>query len=150
MSSKRLTPVEKEQLLGLMRDNVPTKEIAEAVGVSTAMISYYADRTGIPRPGRRGPDVPAETGHKTPADSVARLFTPPPSWQADALCAQTDPEIFFPEKGGSTAEAEKVCARCPVAAECLDYALDNDERFGVWGGATLPRRRRLAKSLIAS
>ena len=46
-----------------------------------------------------------------------------------ALCAETDPEAFFPEKGGSTREAKKVCMACEVRVECLDYALENDERF---------------------
>lgn len=65
------------------------------------------------------------------------------SWHADALCAQTDPEIFFPEKGGSTKEAYSVCADCLVRAECLDYALAVGERFGVWGGLSERKRRRL-------
>jgi WhiB family redox-sensing transcriptional regulator len=56
------------------------------------------------------------------------------SWQERALCAQTDPEAFFPEKGGSTREAKKVCLACDVRGECLEYALANDERFGIWGG----------------
>ena len=56
------------------------------------------------------------------------------SWQERALCAQTDPEAFFPEKGGSTREAKKVCLSCEVRGECLEYALANDERFGIWGG----------------
>lgn len=55
-------------------------------------------------------------------------------WQERALCAQTDPESFFPEKGGSTREAKKVCLACEVRSECLEYALANDERFGIWGG----------------
>ena len=50
------------------------------------------------------------------------------------MCAQTDPEAFFPEKGGSTREAKKVCLSCDVRAECLEYALGHDERFGIWGG----------------
>ena len=45
------------------------------------------------------------------------------SWQERALCAQTDPEAFFPEKGGSTREAKKVCLSCDVRSECLEYAL---------------------------
>lgn len=49
-------------------------------------------------------------------------------WQENALCAQTDPEAFFPEKGGSTREAKKVCLSCEVRQECLEYALTNDER----------------------
>jgi WhiB family redox-sensing transcriptional regulator len=67
----------------------------------------------------------------------------PLEWQQRALCAQTDPEAFFPEKGGSTREAKKVCASCDVRAECLDYALANDERFGIWGGYSERERRRL-------
>lgn len=63
-------------------------------------------------------------------------------WQERALCAQTDPESFFPEKGGSTREAKKVCLACEVRSECLEYALANDERFGIWGG--LSERERHA------
>ncbi len=67
------------------------------------------------------------------------------SWQERSLCAQTDPEVFFPEKGGSTREAKKVCVGCEVRAECLEYALANDERFGIWGGLSERERRRLKK-----
>ncbi|XNZ00534.1 WhiB family transcriptional regulator [Micrococcus luteus] len=67
------------------------------------------------------------------------------AWQVDALCAQTDPEAFFPEKGGSTRDAKKVCGSCPVRQECLDYAMANDERFGIWGGLSERERRRLRK-----
>ncbi|MER8188241.1 WhiB family transcriptional regulator [Kitasatospora sp. NPDC094015] len=69
-------------------------------------------------------------------------------WQERALCAQTDPESFFPEKGGSTREAKKVCLACEVRAECLEYALANDERFGIWGGLSERERRRLKKSAV--
>jgi len=67
------------------------------------------------------------------------------AWQADSLCAQTDPEAFFPEKGGSTREAKKICGQCEVSAECLEYALQNDERFGIWGGLSERERRRLRR-----
>lgn len=67
------------------------------------------------------------------------------AWQADALCAQTDPEAFFPEKGGSTREAKKVCDGCEVRAQCLEYALENDERFGIWGGLSERERRKLRR-----
>lgn len=69
----------------------------------------------------------------------------PLSWQEYALCAQTDPEAFFPEKGGSTREAKNVCAACEVRAECLEYALANDERFGIWGGLSERERRKLKR-----
>lgn len=67
------------------------------------------------------------------------------SWQGDALCAQTDPEAFFPEKGGSTRDAKKICSSCEVRSECLEYALQNDERFGIWGGLSERERRKLRR-----
>lgn len=69
-------------------------------------------------------------------------------WQDRALCAQTDPEAFFPEKGGSTREAKRICLGCEVRDECLEYALANDERFGIWGGLSERERRRLKKGII--
>ncbi|MFR9806340.1 WhiB family transcriptional regulator [Pseudonocardia sp. RS010] len=68
-------------------------------------------------------------------------------WQERALCAQTDPEAFFPEKGGSTREAKRICAGCEVRAECLEYALAQDERFGIWGGLSERERRRLRRAV---
>jgi hypothetical protein len=66
-------------------------------------------------------------------------------WRVDARCAQTDPEIFYPDKGGNTNDAKRVCAGCPVRANCLEYALDRDERYGVWGGLSRKERERLLK-----
>lgn len=68
-----------------------------------------------------------------------------PEWHGRALCAQTDPEAFFPEKGGSTRDAKKICTGCEVRAECLSYALEHDERFGIWGGLSERERRRLKR-----
>lgn len=68
----------------------------------------------------------------------------PGKWADQALCAQTDPDAFFPEKGASARVAKQVCAACPVAAECLDHALATRERFGIWGGVTERNRRTLA------
>mgnify|MGYP000432125939 FL=1 len=79
------------------------------------------------------------------AYSNADEDTNPMAWQADAVCAQTDPEAFFPEKGGSTRDAKRICSGCDVKAQCLDYALANDERFGIWGGLSERERRKLKK-----
>ena len=81
---------------------------------------------------------------------LAQVFVSPdeidePGWQDQALCAQTDPEAFFPDKGGSTREAKRVCRSCEVRAECLEYALEHDERFGIWGGMSERERRRLKR-----
>jgi WhiB family redox-sensing transcriptional regulator len=79
----------------------------------------------------------------SPEEAVNEL-----QWQERALCAQTDPEAFFPEKGGSTREAKRVCLSCEVRVECLDYALANDERFGIWGGLSERERRRVKKRAV--
>lgn len=64
-------------------------------------------------------------------------------WRLDALCPQVDSEIFFPDKGGSTHQAKLICRQCPVKDECLAYALENGERFGIWGGLTTKERNKL-------
>lgn len=69
-------------------------------------------------------------------------------WQERALCAQTDPEAFFPEKGGSTREAKRICMGCEVRDDCLEYALAHDERFGIWGGLSERERRRLKRGIV--
>lgn len=68
-------------------------------------------------------------------------------WTRDALCPQTDPDAFYPDKGNSSAEAKQVCVMCPVRRECLEFALDHDERYGVWGGLSRPQRRRLKNQI---
>jgi WhiB family redox-sensing transcriptional regulator len=64
----------------------------------------------------------------------------PLAWQDDALCAQIGTDAWFPEKGDDPRPAQRVCHRCPVEALCLQYALDNDIRYGLWGG--VPARKR--------
>ena len=66
-------------------------------------------------------------------------------WQERALCAQTDPDVFFPEAGGSTGEAVQVCRRCPVQPDCLTWALRHNEDYGVWGGLPEDERRSLKR-----
>lgn len=71
------------------------------------------------------------------------------AWQEQALCAQADPEAWFPEKGGTARPAKAICVNCEVREECLQYALDNDERFGVWGGVSERDRRKMSHELAA-
>lgn len=68
---------------------------------------------------------------------------PPPAFLDNALCAQVDNELFYPEKGGSTRLAKAVCARCEVRLQCLLWALDHDDRYGIWGGYSERERRRI-------
>ena len=67
----------------------------------------------------------------------------PPEWVKEALCAEVDPVIFFPEVGENPSAAKKVCMACNVRLQCLNYSLKNDERFGIWGGLTEFDRRKL-------
>lgn len=97
--------------------------------------------------------LPSDVGTTPQLAPVVDIFAGedddgPLSWQERALCAQTDPEAFFPEKGGSTREAKKVCGSCEVRSECLDYALENDERFGIWGGLSERERRKLKRRAV--
>jgi WhiB family transcriptional regulator, redox-sensing transcriptional regulator len=72
------------------------------------------------------------------------------NWRKQAVCAEADPEAFFPEKGGSTHAAKKICQRCDVRDACLEFALKHDERFGIWGGLSERERRRLKLERSAS
>jgi WhiB family redox-sensing transcriptional regulator len=117
---------------------------------ATAFLAAHEALTGEPEPAEDLAEVPAGAGW----DQAVWIGLPgledegELGWQADALCAQTDPEAFFPEKGGSTRDAKKVCGACTVRAQCLEYALANDERFGIWGGLSERERRRLRKRAL--
>lgn len=107
-------------------------------------MSADADRTGSGHmpiyPGLR---VIAGTG-----GGGINFTIPDEPWMSEALCAQADPEAWFPEKGGSGAvEAKRICAACPVKNECLTYALDNDEHYGIYGGFSQRERRRIKQGL---
>jgi WhiB family redox-sensing transcriptional regulator len=102
-------------------------------------MSQNDDRSGVADDWFIDPVLRSFLGGDLSADSN------PLAWQRDALCSQTDPEAFFPEKGGSTRDAKRICSGCDVRQQCLDYALKNDERFGIWGGLSERERRKLKK-----
>jgi hypothetical protein len=64
-------------------------------------------------------------------------------WVEQAICSSTDAEVFFPERGMSPRDAKRVCYGCPVRQECLQYALETNQMYGVWGGLTEHERRNL-------
>lgn len=109
----------------------------DMLDMATARVGDRAPERPHPEPDWDGLDL---FGLDEPAGVLA--------WQERALCAQTDPESFFPEKGGSTREAKRVCTSCEVRIECLDYALANDERFGIWGGLSERERRRVRREAV--
>lgn len=69
----------------------------------------------------------------------------PQPWMAAAECNGLDTEAFFPARGENVRTAKDVCAQCCVRLECLAYAIDNNERYGVWGGRSERERRRMRR-----
>lgn len=68
------------------------------------------------------------------------------AWMRDSLCAQAGPgfadEFLFPEEGHYLPRAIAICRACPVRRECLQWAIDTNQKFGVWGGLTPNQRRK--------
>lgn len=81
------------------------------------------------------------------ANDLARAAFPydPAAWMEDGSCVRVDSELFFPGLGASTRDAKTVCAGCPVIAECLNYAIRHNERFGVWGGMSTNERDEIQR-----
>jgi len=80
--------------------------------------------------------------HLRQQDDYDRWY--PPDWTEQALCAQADPAEWYPEKGGSSLRAKRICRRCPVREPCLGDALDRNDAHGVWGGLSPEERDRIA------
>ena len=72
------------------------------------------------------------------------------NWRLSAVCKPTDVDLFFPSASGDNfyGEAKRICATCPVQAECLDYAIRNDIDEGMWGGRTVNERRAIVAGAI--
>jgi WhiB family redox-sensing transcriptional regulator len=74
------------------------------------------------------------------------VFGQADEWREQANCTGVDPDLFFPERGQSTGPAKAVCAGCVVREDCLEYALANSEKFGVWGGMAERERRKVRRA----
>jgi WhiB family redox-sensing transcriptional regulator len=71
---------------------------------------------------------------------------PPAEWMTGAACLQYDADTWFPEGRGSPVRTPKqICKGCDVIAQCLAYALANNEHFGIWGGKSERERRSLRR-----
>jgi WhiB family redox-sensing transcriptional regulator len=105
--------------------------------------------SGRPEASERGVD-PALIERFSPDGTILPMHidtitSPDLDWQQEALCAQTGADFFFPEPGSSVREAKRICGMCPIRDACLEYALDNDERFGVWGGLSEKERLEIRR-----
>ena len=86
--------------------------------------------------------------------SVIALANAEYGWRSEALCRDTDPELFFPIGTTGAAllqieQARSVCHQCPVQAECLDFALTTNQDSGIWGGTSEEERRGLRREFVA-
>lgn len=88
---------------------------------------------------------PVEAAYAVLADYFAGR-----DWIADAACGSTDGDAWFPEKGGSTHYARKICGQCPVRAQCRADALDRGEPFGIWGDLSVAEREGVARRAVAA
>lgn len=66
-------------------------------------------------------------------------------WKLDGICSTVDPDLWFPEGPSGGFAAKKLCRTCPVITECLEYALENGEMFGIWGGMSTNERLKLRR-----
>lgn len=98
------------------------------------------------------PSIPGRSllNRNTSVTDILASLPTPPAWHIDTPCSQADPECFFPEKGESTANAKRICAGCDVREQCLEWALENRERFGVFGGLSERERRPLLEQRDAA
>lgn len=69
-----------------------------------------------------------------------------PPWMDYANCLGVDPDLFFPERGASSEPAKAVCRGCVCRNPCLEYALRNGEKFGIWGGTSERERRNIRRA----
>jgi WhiB family redox-sensing transcriptional regulator len=112
----------------------PLRIVNDDISVVTSVLCDFARSRVDDREGDRSMDM------------VSLMYGPQErSWQTKANCMGVDPDLFFPERGASTREAKEVCRGCVVREDCLEYALANGEKFGIWGGLSERERRRLRR-----
>jgi WhiB family redox-sensing transcriptional regulator len=73
------------------------------------------------------------------------FFPQPEPWMLDAACARVDNELFYPDRGQPTKDAKLICRGCPSRDACLEYALQHNERWGVWGATSERERAKMRR-----
>lgn len=134
------------ELAARIRDGETLKDVARSVRLDPQGLANRLRSAGYMPTGEAERDYRSRL-MKEHLSSKLQTYSLP--WMREAICAQTDPDAFYPEKGGSTAEAKRVCMGCPVRGACLEYALTNNERFGIFGGKSERERRKLLKERAA-
>lgn len=76
---------------------------------------------------------------------MSEVFEADLSWQDLANCRGGNADLFFPERGASTRTAKGICKACVVREDCLEFAISNGEKFGIWGGLSERERRKIRR-----
>lgn len=142
---KALPPT--DQLAARVRDGMPLRQLAAELRMDPQGLANRLLAAGFQVTGESEKDYRRRLMKERLATTL-RTYAEP--WMVDAICAQTDPDSFFPEKGGSTAEAKRVCFSCSVSEICLEWALVKGERFGIYGGKSERERRAITKQRKAA
>ena len=111
------------------------------MGGSTSLIDGNSGFSTALGPPRMGPMPDQEID----VQSLPKQVSPPDFWQDRSACYGLDPEVFFPTTEEEAGLALSYCSACSVRETCLAWALQNGERYGVWGGTTEQQRRRLMR-----
>lgn len=74
------------------------------------------------------------------------VATDPMVWGQLGNCVGVNQDLFFPRRGDDPSPAKALCRACPVRTDCLSYALETNQKFGIWGGMTEGQRRRLKRA----
>ncbi|MBT9255407.1 WhiB family transcriptional regulator [Phycicoccus sp. KQZ13P-1] len=148
MSCPRSGMAPLEEILPLLRAGETCPAIADRFGCSTSLIYHRLGEAGL-----HARDFlqyrPTQTRGASSRANARELALVPtqPEWMERSACRGEDPELFYAGTGdkAAIAAARRICRPCEVRADCLTYALQIDDRHGIWGGLTTGQRARLRK-----
>lgn len=121
----------------------------ELFGISTSLVTRDMPGTTLNAPREVEPKFRGAGMTRSAESRVSDFWAgipTQPEWMRDGMCAQVDPELFFPDKSGAR-EAKLICRGCPVQELCLQYALDNKEHWGIWGGTSERERQKIRRDM---
>ncbi len=142
---------------GLVDGSTAVVEASRALGRDRCAVRYQSAElaSGCGDSGPGGHDTASRPSEAETAEVKALLVmvvlnglgsAPPGNWRERALCAESDPELFYPEARQTATEAKSICGVCEVRAECLAAALAAREPHGIWGGLSYRERLAVARA----
>lgn len=151
---RRIDPDLRDAIVEARRDGLTWKQLVDTFSVSRETVQVALESAGLlnKKPNKWHPEIAIAQAPRPVSkrkDGLLDVFAAlPGEWVHEALCAQVDPDLFFPEQGCAShgVKAKKICAQCPVKAECQAYAVENKELYGIWGGDGEKQRRPLIKA----